>query len=124
VITEVVNIKTCLDFDPENNPQDVYIGRRQFYGRRFFAASGWGNPYLADKPGIKRDGTRAEVIQKYRQYILGHPCYTFTGRLPQPGVLPSHLHELVGKRLGCWCKPEPCHGDVLKKLVEQLEVNE
>jgi hypothetical protein len=32
---------------------------------------------------------------------------------------------LVGKTLGCWCKPNPCHGDVLVKLVrEYLEEEE
>jgi predicted RNA methylase len=30
------------------------------------------------------------------------------------------LPELVGKRLGCHCKPLPCHGDVLIKLLEEL----
>ena len=38
------------------------------------------------------------------------------------------MHEiplLVGKTLGCWCKPNPCHGDVLVKLVqEHLEMEE
>ena len=23
------------------------------------------------------------------------------------------LLELKGKTLGCWCKPEDCHGDIL-----------
>lgn len=27
------------------------------------------------------------------------------------------LPELKG-RLGCWCKPEACHGDVLVELLE------
>ena len=38
------------------------------------------------------------------------------------------MHEiplLAGKTLGCWCKPNPCHGDVLVKLVqEHLEMEE
>jgi len=29
------------------------------------------------------------------------------------------LPELKDKVLGCWCAPEPCHGDVLKELTEQ-----
>lgn len=24
--------------------------------------------------------------------------------------------ELDGKRIGCWCKPTDCHGDVLVKI--------
>ena len=27
------------------------------------------------------------------------------------------LSELRGKTLGCWCAPEPCHGDVLARYV-------
>ena len=40
--------------------------------------------------------------------------------------------ELEGKELGCWCKPSPCHGDILIKLFKerqgtdssQCEINE
>ena len=28
------------------------------------------------------------------------------------------LDELKGKILGCWCKPNKCHGDVLIKLLK------
>lgn len=75
-----------------NRAFDVYIGR----------PSKWGNPFT-----IGKDGTRAEVIQKYREWIL-----------TQPELL-SQLGELKGKVLGCWCSPLPCHGDVLVELVEQ-----
>lgn len=34
------------------------------------------------------------------------------------------LLELKGKRLGCWCKPAPCHGDVLVELIEELSGGE
>lgn len=63
----------------------------------------WGNPFY-----IGTDGTREEVIEKYRQYILGN------------GILLADLPELKGKRLGCFCKPLACHGDVLVELVEGL----
>ena len=63
----------------------------------------WGNPFV-----IGRDGTRTEVIELYRKWIH-----------TQPSLMDS-LHQLEGKRLGCWCKsknPKPCHGDVLVELV-------
>ena len=25
---------------------------------------------------------------------------------------------MKGKNLGCWCNPEPCHGDVLLELID------
>lgn len=74
-------------------PYDIYIGR----------PSPWGNPFV-----IGRDGTRAEVVEKYRKYIKSAP--RLLARLP----------ELKGKRLGCFCAPRPCHGDVLVELVEAL----
>ena len=71
---------------------DVYIGR----------PSKWGNPF-----SIGKDGTREEVIEKYREYILNKP------------ELLKSLPELKGKILGCWCDPKPCHGDVLIELIEK-----
>jgi len=71
---------------------DVYIGR----------PSKWGNPYE-----IGKDGTREEVILKYRRHVRRSP------------KLMAALPELKGKVLGCWCKPKACHGDVLKELVEK-----
>ena len=33
----------------------------------------------------------------------------------------NDLHELDGKILGCWCKPKPCHGDVIAELVNNRD---
>ncbi len=61
----------------------------------------WGNPFV-----IPRDGTRREVIAKYRAWIMTQP------------QLIADLPRLKNKVLGCWCSPKPCHGDVLKELAE------
>lgn len=71
---------------------DVYIGR----------PSKWGNPFV-----IGRDGTRAQVIEKYRAFVLSSA--------PMLAALP----ELHGKILGCWCAPQSCHGDVLAELANE-----
>ncbi len=71
---------------------DVYIGR----------PSKWGNPFV-----IGKDGTRQEVIKKYKNWLVKQP------------VLMDSLVELRGKRLGCWCSLFACHGDVLVKLVNK-----
>lgn len=57
--------------------------------------SPWCNPYK-----IGKDGDRQEVLNKYRKYISGRS-----------------LDEIRGKTLGCWCKPEDCHGDILLELL-------
>ena len=70
---------------------DVYIGR----------GSIWGNPFV-----IGKDGTREEVIEKYEQYYLENK------------LLQSKIHLLKGKKLGCFCAPKACHGDILKKYAD------
>lgn len=76
-----------------NERCDVYIGRGGI----------WGNPFK-----IGRDGTRRDVIRKYRSWIA-----------TQPQLL-AQLHTLHGKSLGCYCAPLPCHGDVLVELASAL----
>jgi hypothetical protein len=62
-----------------------------------------GHPFKTGK-----DGSREEVIQKYRQWILANP--TLIAQLGR---------ELKGKTLGCWCKPNACHGDILAELADR-----
>jgi hypothetical protein len=31
------------------------------------------------------------------------------------------IHELKGKTLGCFCKPEACHGDVIAEYLNNLQ---
>ncbi len=70
---------------------DVRIDRR----------SKWGNPYH-----INKQHDREAVIEQYREYIEGKPD------------LLDDLRSLEPHRLFCWCAPQPCHGDVLKELLE------
>lgn len=64
--------------------------------------SKWGNPFV-----IGRDGSRAEVIAKYRAWIVAQPA------------LMNALDELRGRDLVCWCAPLACHGDVLIDLANR-----
>lgn len=84
----------------KKEPFDVYIGR----------PSKWGNPF-SHKEGTKaqfRVATREEAIQKFVEWIA------------QQDDLLADVHELKGKVLGCWCKPQACHGDVLAELAESV----
>lgn len=69
---------------------DVYIGR----------PSSWGNPFV-----IGKDGTRADVIAKYRAWLEA-----------RPELVARAKAELRGKVLACWCSPAACHGDVLAEV--------
>ncbi len=86
-------------------PDEVYIGRALHMSGWNLSGSKWQNPFritLMHKPG---DGSRTEVLRKYRDWIK-----------TQPHLIES-LHELKGKTLCCWCKPEACHGDILAELM-------
>ena len=86
-------------------PYDVYIGRRM--PRFGLAQSLYANPYR-----IGVDGDRDEVVEKYRQWVL-------TGQDTLARWIRAHVHELQSKRLGCWCAPERCHGEVLAEMAER-----
>jgi hypothetical protein len=69
--------------------------------------SKWGNPFNVNKYG------RDKCVELYENHIRLTP------------ELWNGLDELANYReLGCWCKPESCHGDILLKLLhEKLEKN-
>jgi|TARA_R110000868_G_scaffold195851_1_gene441596 hypothetical protein len=84
---------------------NVYIGR----------PSKWGNPFTHRPDGktlakyVVKD--RDTAVNAYREWITNGD-----GK-----HLLDDLHELKGgKILGCWCKPQACHGDVLLELLDKL----
>ncbi len=83
---------------------DVYIGRPSL----------WGNPYSSKKGTLAKYfvGSKSEAIQSYEEYLESSPD------------LLEALKELKGKRLGCWCKPKPCHGDIIVKLINKYYSDE
>lgn len=81
----------------------VYVGRRvRWAGDNPYVRGpyDWSNPYK-----LGRDADRATIIERYETQYLAR-------RLD----LLERLPELRGKVLGCWCAPQPCHGDVLARL--------
>ena len=90
----VVNIR--------REPFTLYIGRAN---RRYnLPQFKWANPFR-----IGPDGDRDKVIAKYRVYVLSRPD------------LLEALADINYARLGCWCAPERCHGDVLAELIAERE---
>jgi hypothetical protein len=85
-----------------DDPDIVYIGR----------GSEWGNPY-SHKDGTKaivQVDSVAEAIQLYRKWLWF---------LIKTGVVTIEmLKDLDGKRLACYCSPNPCHGNVIKRAVQ------
>ena len=74
---------------------DVYIGR----------PTDFGNPF-----SIGKDGTREEVIEKYKQY--------FYDRLKSDKIFKFKIKRLKNKILACWCSPLACHGDIIAEYLK------
>lgn len=79
---------------------DIYIGRAGHGHDGYF-----GNPYW--------EGMREENIRRFREY--------FANRIETDSEFRQRVLALRGKRLGCFCAPRPCHGDV---YVQWLETND
>ena len=84
----------CQVVNKYESKYDVYIGR----------GSKWGNPYV-----IGKHGNRDEVIAKYREHLRS--------QVRSGEVTVNDLKSLNGKRLGCFCRPKACHGDVIVRAV-------
>ncbi len=98
-ITRVINIKTETEYQSEKSTQSYeYIGRGSY----------WGNPYSMYEDGDDCE----EVIRKYK--------YDFEYE-KSPNKEKSEVYKLAGKRLGCFCKPQACHGDVLADFLNSWD---
>lgn len=88
---------------------NVYVGRKGvvFIDNVRFPdeSSIWANPFK-----ITKEIGREECIEQYEKYIRK--------KIIDENLI-EELLKLKGKKLGCWCKPEKCHGDVLLKLIEE-----
>lgn len=95
--TTVVNIR--------KEPYDVYIGRAGKGQRGTF-----GNPIkLLDKH--KGD-------PHYIALALAGFQHYFVEKLRRDPKFKAAVLALRGKRLGCFCKPGPCHGDIIAAWVD------
>lgn len=104
----VVNVRT--------DAFDVYIGGR-FVGRPVgrLRASCLPRSMFANPFRVGRHGTQAECLLLFEALWRGR----LTGAHKR--LWRQRLRVLRGQRLGCWCAPEPCHGDVLVRLLAEFD---
>lgn len=90
--TTVVNIRreSC----------DQYIGRAGHGEDGYF-----GNPFRLDS-----EDDRRECVLRYARW--------FRLRVERDAAFRRRVLALRGKRLGCFCKPRLCHGDVIARWVD------
>lgn len=86
-------------------PEDVYIGR----------GSPFGNPYSHTKSDFNTIvvSSREIAIELYELWLT-------TDQVLPGWSKPTtdQIKALRGKRLGCFCRPQRCHGDVLARLAD------
>lgn len=121
--TTVVNLRRA--------PYDVYIGRvradpysddvwEQRGVARVPARGCFGNPFQVDFGNVKRlppldaKAYLASVLAGFRAY--------FAKRVEEDHAFRAAVLGLRGKRLGCFCKPGPCHGDIIAAWVDAQPV--
>jgi hypothetical protein len=101
-----------------NDDYDEYIGRGIEYHTHMLAAGitpgeeGWlGHPHpfgWCDR--CLEYHTRPGCIDAFKK--------DFYQKVEADSAFRAQVISLNGKRLGCYCKPEACHGDVIKAWLE------
>lgn len=90
--TVVVNLRS--------EPYDVYIGR-----------AGKGQDGYYGNPFSRKDCS--DPIGEFRKY--------FNKRIEKDTQYRKNIFKLQGKRLGCFCKPRECHGDVIADFLNSIK---
>jgi hypothetical protein len=88
----------CTVVNLRNEKYDVYIGR-----------AGHGHDGYFGNPHKTRWDIRGATLKKYREY--------FYNRIATDPEFKERVLALKGKKLGCFCKPYPCHGDIIAEYV-------
>jgi Domain of unknown function (DUF4326) len=97
---------------------DVYIGRRSDPRTHMLTEGvlpgeeGWlGNPHPIGQCDLcDREHTRDECIAEFSK--------DFHRKLAANDEFRKAVLALHGKRLGCYCKPRNCHGDVIRSYID------
>jgi hypothetical protein len=87
--TLVVNVSKCKDRDVK------YIGRPSVFGNPFW---------------MKDESKRDDVVDKHVEY--------FMLRVSKDAEFRSKVMQLKGHKLGCYCTPKRCHGDIIAHWID------
>ena len=104
-MTTTVANKRAPGFKPNGNQR--YIGR----------GSTWRNPFthlpLSRTKAQFQVETEEESMVRYEAWLRE--------KLAKDPQLRQKLLDLDGHELVCYCKPRPCHGDILIKLLDEIK---
>ena len=86
-----------------------------------------GNPYthlpVKDTKAMFQCKTREEAIEKYDKYfdIMYGNNIEFTKIIDEMYEKYKNGEDLF---LECYCKPQPCHGDIIAKKLQEMNIKE
>jgi hypothetical protein len=87
--------RTIVVNTKKTNDYDFFIGRPSPYG----------NPFSF--------GSRETLIAQFEAYFLK--------RVEEDLTFREAVLKLKGKTLGCFCKPLPCHGDIIASWLDKMD---
>jgi hypothetical protein len=90
-------------------------------GKHYIGRTGYGKQgsALANIFVIGKDGTREEVILKYRIWLEGIVKKSKGAAWNELQALRERYKRGEEIILTCYCQPLPCHGDVLMKFIKE-----
>lgn len=101
-----VSARPIIIVNKHHGKSGEYIGR----------GSPLGNPFV-----IGKDGSREQVIAKYRVWLNEQIMRKNPVVLDELNRLGNKAIDEKGLALQCFCYPKPCHGEVIKeKLVQAM----
>lgn len=95
---------------PPGDRSYVYIGRP-----RGNAPLGLGNPFK-----VGDEYKRGEAVDAFKKYAHEEWAKPNSDLRRQVTELAHRVQQGEHIKLVCWCKPQSCHGDILKAAIESL----
>ena len=125
-IYEAGKIRAPIHLSRGNEKQLIKIFKR--IKKDDWVISNWRSHYHALLHGVPEKTILDEIIRG-KSMSLNFNKYKFIASSIVAGGIPIGLgvalaikrRKLKNKVLGCWCSPEKCHGDILIKILNEIE---
>ena len=117
-MTTLVNVKvkhirptynTLYDWMENTNHEYIARSGVVFFNNERFPkkSSPWANPFTVKKFG------RDKSLQLYETWLRD--------KIHKEGT--HEFLKLKNKVLGCWCSPDKCHGHIIIKILNEIQLN-
>lgn len=112
-LTQVVNLR--------KSAYDVYIGRDPLDQK---SAKHFGNPFSYRDSNIAsvKVQSHGEAIRAFYEWLEGM-SHSEVEPARRQWIL-NNIERLRGRRLGCFCHPKLCHGDVYRVMLGEASIGD